>query len=361
MSMTIARRPLNKSALACVWAESEIKRIVKDAFFLRLYEAETRKKADKVIKKAMKDITIPTLREAAFISLWTFYRQQQALWRTIPYNTLLVFLALGKKSGTVEYAKKMTQTQATEIISRSELPVFEEATRDTSKQYGVPLGEYTRKYFEERIKPTMEHVARARASDPFASKKNISLRAKAELEVRYEHNQNMIADLMDSGVRLVVSSSHADCSVRCRPWQNRVYSLDGTSGKTDDGRFFVPLEIATEIGTSEHPVKYKTKAGITYNNGLLGFNCRHYLVPYKKGLQFGKYSEAVEAKEYKITVTQRKMEREIYNLRDEAMLSYGLDAEKYRKLATEAAIATKKYINYSKRNGRAIYLARTEL
>lgn len=349
--MTIARRPLNKSALACVWAESEIKRIVKDAFFLRLYEAETRKKADKVIKKAMKDITIPTLREAAFISLWTFYRQQQALWRNIPYNTLLVFLALGKKSCTVEYAKKMTQTQATEIIARSELPVFEEAARDTSKQYGVPLGEYTRKYFEERIKPTMEHVARARAADPFASKKNISLRAKAELEVRYEHNQNMIADLMDSGVRLVVSSSHADCSARCRPWQNRVYSLDGTSGKTDDGRSFVPLENATNILTPNG----------RWFNGLLGFNCRHYLVPYKKGLQFGKYSEAVEAKEYKITVTQRKMERDIYNLRDEAMLSYGLDADKYRKLSTEAAIATKKYINYSKRNGRAIYLARTEL
>lgn len=351
MSMTIARRPLNKSALACVWAESEIKRIVKDAFFLRLPEAETRKKADKVIKKAMKDITIPTLREAAFISLWTFYRQQQALWRTIPYNTLLVFLALGKKSGTVEYAKKMTQTQATEIIARSELPVFEEATRDTARQYGVPLGEYTRKYFEERIKPTMEHVARARAADPFASKKKISLRAKAELEVRYEHNQWMVNDLRESGVRLVVSSSHADCSVRCRPWQNRVYSLDGTSGKTDDGRSFVPLENATNILTPNG----------RWFNGLLGFNCRHYLVPYKKGLQFGKYSEAVEAKEYKITVTQRKMERDIYNLRDEAMLSYGLDAEKYRKLATEAAIATKKYINYSKRNGRAIYLARTEL
>lgn len=343
----IARRPLNKSALACVWGENEIKRIVKDAFFLRLTEAETRKKAAAVIKKTVDDITIPKLKEDAFISLWSFYRQQIALWRKIPPVVLLTFLALGRKSGTVEYAKSMPLRQADEILTRGG---FLDANRDFSRQYGVPLNEYVNKYFEDRISPVMQNVTRTRATDPTASTR-LSLRGKAELAVRYEHNQKMVDDLREDGTRLVVCSSHADCSGRCRPWQGKVYSLDGTSGKTDDGREFQPLENATNILTPN---------GRWYN-GLLGFNCRHYLVPYKKGLQFGKYSEAVEAKEYKITIKQRAMEREIYRYREEAMMNRGIDKEKYKKAREGADRVQKEYMEYSKKNNRAYYLARTNL
>ena len=343
----IARRPLNKSALACVWGENEIKRIVKDAFFLRLPEAETRKKASAVIKKTVDDITIPKLKEDAFVSLWSFYRQQIALWRQIPPVVLLTFLALGKKAGTMDYAKDMPLSQADDILLRGG---FLDANRDFSKQYGVPLREYIDKYFSERIEPVMEMVTRTRATDPEAPTR-LSLRAKAELAVRYEHNKSMVDDLRESGTRLVVSSSHADCSDRCRPWQNKVFSLDGTSGKTDDGRSFQPLENATNI---------LTKNGKWYN-GLLGFNCRHYLVPYQKGLQFGSYSEKVEKKEYEITLKQRAMEREIYRYREEAMIQRGIDKEKYRKARDIARDLEGQYRDFSEKNDRAIYLSRTTL
>ena len=343
----ITRRPLNKSALACVWGENEIKRIVKDAFFLRLPEAETRKKAAAVIKKTVDDITIQKLKEDAFVSLWSFYRQQIVLWRQIPPVVLLTFLALGRKAGTMEYAKDMTLSQADDILLRGG---FLDTNRDFSKQYGVPLREYVDKYFSERIEPVMETVTRTRATDPEAPTR-LSLRAKAELAVRYEHNQSMVDDLRESGTRLVVSSSHADCSDRCRPWQNKVFSLDGTSGKTDDGRSFQPLENATNI---------LTKNGKWYN-GLLGFNCRHYLVPYQKGLQFGSYSEKVEKKEYEITLKQRAMEREIYRYREEAMIQRGIDKEKYRKARDIARDLEGQYRAFSGKNGRAIYLSRTTL
>jgi hypothetical protein len=57
------------------------------------------------------------------------------------------------------------------------------------------------------------------------------------------------------------------------------------------------LETATDV-------YYTTRAGKVWKNGLLGFNCRHYLVAYKDGLRFPKPNPKTEAREYKITEKQ---------------------------------------------------------
>ena len=155
-------------------------------------------------------------------------------------------------------------------------------------------------------------------------------------------------------MRLVICSTHADCSERCKPWQGRVYSLDGTSGTTDDGRRFQPLENATDI-------YYTTKAGKTYKNGLLGFNCRHFLVPYKSGYRFPKPNAAEERREYNITQTQRRMEAEVRKWRTVAVENKDLDRERYLDARRKAIDANKAYIAYSKEHNRAYYPSRTKL
>ena len=50
------------------------------------------------------------------------------------------------------------------------------------------------------------------------------------MATRYQANQKDIKMLKDNGVKLVWTSSHANASPRCSPYQGKLYSLDGTSG-----------------------------------------------------------------------------------------------------------------------------------
>lgn len=188
-----------------------------------------------------------------------------------------------------------------------------EPSPPAARLYGVPYqAEYARVY-REQIRPTIDRLMTEVARDPGDVSGRNSLRARAEMETRYWHNMHQVDALVDSGTRLVVCSTHTGCSERCRPWQGRVYSLDGTGGKTPDGRAFVPLEKATNV-------YYTTRAGVTYKNGLLGFNCRHYLVPYGKDVNFPTYTEAEEDERYKLEQAQRGKERAIRRLRVNAAL-----------------------------------------
>ena len=148
--------------------------------------------------------------------------------------------------------------------------------------------------------------------------------------------------------------TQADCSDRCAPWQGKVYSLDGTSGVTDDGRKFVPLEQATDH-------YYTTKAGKTYKNGLLGFNCRHFLIPYKKGYRFPKPNAKEERKEYEITKKQRQLERNVLKWKKEAITYKGINKDKYEFAKKKAKEWNNTYIEYSKANKRAYYSSRTKI
>ena len=206
----------------------------------------------------------------------------------------------------------------------------------------------------DNVKPALDRLAAQQARDPDDVSGRNTLRNRAEMEVRYNAHLEQIAALREQGVNLVICSTHADCSERCRPWQGRVYSLDGTRGRTDDGRSYVPLEEATDI-------YYTTKAGKTYKNGLLGFNCRHFLVPYKSGYRFPKPNAAEERREYEITQEQRRLETVVRKWRTKAVEYKNTDRENYLKARSNAIAANKAYIAFSKQNNRAYYPSRTAL
>jgi hypothetical protein len=130
--------------------------------------------------------------------------------------------------------------------------------------------------------------------------------------------------------------------------------LDGTSGITDDGREFVPLEKATDV-------KYQTESGKVYKNGLLGFNCRHYLVPYKSGFAFQEPNAKVEREQRAITAEQRKLERHVREWKVRAITAKGSNYDEYRKAKAKAREWNDRYIAFSRKNNRAYYPSRTKV
>ena len=111
----------------------------------------------------------------------------------------------------------------------------------------------------------------------------------------------------------------------------------------------MPLETATDI-------YYTTKAGKTYKNGLLGFNCRHKLYEYVPGMGIPKVSRAEQRKENKINTKLRAMEKTVreWRMREELNKGAGNTAE-YLHAQKKASEAYARYRKFSQENGRAYY------
>lgn len=182
-----------------------------------------------------------------------------------------------------------------------------------------------------------------------------SLRVLAEMNTRYEAQQNSINQMRSDGVKLVWASTHIDCSPRCLPWQGKLYSLDSSYGITDTGIQYEPLENATQI-------PYTTKAGRTYMNGLLGFNCRHRLIPYKdEQVPPQGYSAEETRQHYAIDQRQRIMEREIRRLKEKAHLTRTFDSASASKMFAQAREMVKEYRAYCLKHNTVAMIYRTQV
>ena len=174
--------------------------------------------------------------------------------------------------------------------------------------------------------------------------KEYSLRNLAEIRVRYDANNQDLQEYKDSGVDLVYTSSHADCSVRCQPYQGKLYSISGKSG-TIDGERYTPLDIAL-LGPEKD------------GNGIInGYNCRHRLIPYQRGLKPPvDYSKAEIKRERTIDQRQRYYENQIRNtkMKEYANRSIG-DSDRADELNARWKRLESNYQAYSLRNGRAFY------
>lgn len=305
-------RQLNPQAITLEDAQGEIKKTIKDAYLAGKSRRETERLVALIIAAAVKKLHTPALIDCAPRSLWTMARKVYSNFSTLNAETLK---AVAK---------------------------------------GIPTGQYPKAYMKQ-VNDTLRKIADIQALDADDVTGRNSLRNRAEMEVRYEYHQNEIADFKKQGMKLVICSTHADCSDRCYPWQGRVYSLDHTTGVTADGRRYIPLETATDI-------YYTTKAGKTYKNGLLGFNCRHKLYAYKDGMQVPYVSAKEQKQEYAITVRQRQMETQIRHYREEYLIYHGTTDEALAQRARKKAIAlNKQYIAFSRKNERAYYPDRVKI
>lgn len=317
-------------------AQTRIRLAVRDLVFDGAPWGVIEESVFKIIKKTTKSLTADFQHEAA-VSLWRFARRVYIELKTKVVNPILVgamFALLNNRADNQQ--KALVKAYAKKVLTSYE-----------TDRMGLPTRESMASYMNNRVKPIMRRLSEIKAKSG-----NISLRAKAEMQARYEaHTQNM-EELRARGVRLVVVSSHADCSARCFPWQGRVYSLDHTSGKTEDGRKFVPIENATDV-------YYTTKTGKRYKNGLFGFNCRHYAKEYIPFEPVPVVSRAKAKREYAITVKQRELELKVLSARERAVLAVTPEEKKHwKRIAQEW---NTEYVRFSKANNRAFYPERTKI
>ena len=342
--MKTAYDRLNPYALAFEDAQTAIREIVKKAFLRQVPMSAAREAIIKVIEKATQNEKIPRLQDAGRRSLWAFAETQLQIWRSMDIDAeMLLFLG--------EWRQKKQPDERSVYTDTADDDRGESATPRVYDM-GVPLQQYYKDVWENKVKPTIDRLVEDAPLDPNDITGRNSLRNLAEMEVRYNWHLDNIAELKNAGVKIVVCSSHADCSDRCAPWQGRLYSLDGTSG-TIDGHKYIPLEVATDI-------YYTTKAGITYKNGLLGFNCRHYLEQYR-GELLPQISSEQRKKEYEATKQQRAMERAVRNVEAKAIMFKDIDARAARQAKREATKLYQKYMDFSVANNRAFYPSRIEI
>ena len=343
-------------------AETRIRQAVKYEYFKKTSKTAIDRTAAKIIAEALRDIKIPALKQAALRSLLNFYNRQYAeLQRSFGWQ-LSIFTAimlLNNKNATGG-AIKPTQAQKAQAVATLQAAGFQppvNVSDGNTRILGVPMQKFTEEYMRDNVRPALERLAKQFPVDPDSHNRRVSLRNRAEFEVRGQWQRDQIAQFKASGVKLVICSTHADCSERCRPYQGRVYSLDGTTGTTDDGRHYDPLEAATNNPDDQ----YETASGKVYQNGLLGFNCRHFLVPYKSGYSFPEPNEDEEKRQYAITEEQRKLERLVRKWRTEAVTHQGQDSKEYEMAKAKAEFYNNLYINFSKANNRPYYPSRTRI
>ena len=338
--MKIANDSLNPYVEYVEDAQGEIRLLVKRAYLQRLPENEVNEALKKIVRHATRDVKIDRLKGDIIRSLINYANRQRRLWSSLGISPeALLFL------GSVQ-GKEQPPTPPQRVLQA--LPQYRK-----EMSAGVPLQRYYKDVWREKIKPTLERIAAEKALDPTDIAAHNSLRNLAEMEVRYRDHIDEIAELKSAGTKLVVCSAHTDCSDRCAPWQGRVYSLDGTSGTTPDGHRYVPLEEATDH-------YYTTKAGRTYKNGLLGFNCRHKITEYK-GKMLPVVGSRERKREYAITQRQRTLERKVRNAKAEMEVYKGIDRVQYLSARRKAIEYNKQYKQYSRDSNRAFYPVRTKI
>lgn len=341
----LADSGLNYQAETLVNAQTQIKLAVKSGVIRDYTRYRIFSEMQRIISAALKKIESPTLKRDAERSLWNFALKCYNIFKDALGNVRGgLLLAIISYSNAMPGRSKLKYYQVIERLQQTPSARF----FDYDDIYG------SIKHYFKRVKDACTELAKQYALDPNDFTGRNSLRNLAEMQVRYERHLQQIADYKARGINIVVCSVHSDCSERCRPWQGRIYSLDGTSGMTEDGKPYIPLERATDI-------YYTTKAGRTYKNGLLGFNCRHKLYEYKPGMQIPTVSHAEQQKQYAIDKRQRELEREVLRLREDALMQRGIDKKAYTRLAEHAREKNREYIVFSRKNGRKYFPDRTKL
>ena len=367
--MRVGDSRLSADTQVCMDGQTAIKQFCKTEYMKGRSWSQVQKDLKKLIKSFVDEIQHPPLKQQTAKSL---YGLAMRLWKVMQSSAsfgnlavLTALIALKNKTAKTDKERKQYEDVIAKLPNMPQKSVdapirkrkpFEEWFMYKDKVYGTDVQNKVRHYWKD-VQATLKEMARMRAIDEEDArqvKERNSLRASAEIQVRQAGHEKEIADLKADGHRLVICSSHADCSDRCEQWQGRVYSLDGSYGTTDDGREYVPLEVATDV-------YYTTKAGRTYKNGLLGFNCRHRLVAYENGKKPQHYTAKQVEKERKIDQTQREYERRIIRAREEAIMAKGTDHKAHAKWKREAQRLMREYIEYSHKNGRKYYTSRVRI
>lgn len=323
--------------------ETDIKAIIRNAVLLGFAWSVVDLQIKKRVQKTYDELEINELKERARVSLLAFatiiYRQLTAKTARINLKVL---------PDVVKYQETKQASTALKSVVQREVPELTMPSAEY-RPLAVPLDKWTGEYMKQ-VNGAFTELVNSTAKDEYSAR--VSLRNISEMTVRYEAKQEEIRQLIDGGEDLVWISVHANCSERCEPFQGKLYSMSGRSGRID-GIEYRPLSVATDV-------YYTTKSGKTYKNGCIsGYNCRHKLIPYREGNKPIEVSAKVVERERKINDTQRRMETAIRHERENALLA--VDPKLRAQARKKAAEMNKAYQKYCKDNNVVYYPQRLKI
>lgn len=223
----------------------------------------------------------------------------------------------------------------------------------TSAEYGytqMQIDDYV-----EKVERVMDKVANLGFVATNKVGARISLRNKAEMEVRY---QDMLSDLEAiKEDKFVIVSQHKDASLRCACWQGLIYlkDTDGTDINLKNWHEWNNIKnhiTPKPIGTLPNGQPYYSLKD-AMEHGLFSYNCRHRFIKYEVGTKVPPqyhYDPNKESEASLIDKKMRQMEEEIRKAKERQNLA--LTPEERRKWQAKSKALQKKYDEFAKAHGR---------
>ena len=328
-------------------AEADLKILVRDCVLSGDNLAGVNEKVTKFIRDLLDELESELVKDKVRKTFPQFATRLYYKWLTVFGTQALAVAYLNALKAQKTQIPKAVEETLKSIPKTRELSVYA-PTIDGAYNRATPNQMYNLEY-EKEIQKRINEIADMNPKVDYNTR--YSLRASIEIDLRWEHNQEQINNMISNGVELAWIDSHTNCSERCQHWQGKLYSLTGKSGKID-GISYQPLETATEI---------YDKYG--YRNGCLsGFNCRHKLIPYKKGFRPQEIPESVMVRQRKLEKEQRHMERTVRLYESRALMSKAEKQTKAYKHYKELAKSwTKRYEDFSRKNNIPFYPSRLDI
>lgn len=302
-------------------AESEIKKTIVAYWWLGKSKNQLLQKIRAIVNKLSKDFPIDITDREVYINgifasankmIKTIYEKAVYDFTIAKTELTNIFLTSGIRVPNMATPQKLSKLIQAKLNNRQ---VWAEAK-------GVP---YVADYQKKVIKLVKE-LAQAPTTTADKGHKAISLIQKAELQTRYDTQMENLQELVDKGVEYAYLSSHVNCSKRCEAWQGELVSLTERAKNPQTNvknyKYNKSSYLVKKLnGINVYSLKDITETTNEYgykNNIYNGFNCRHKLIPYKKGeTPPTDYDAKRIKKQRQVEARIREMEREIIALKEE--------------------------------------------
>ncbi len=209
--------------------------------------------------------------------------------------------------------------------------------------------------YVEKVERVMDKVSQINFLAVNSRGARISLRNKAEMEVRY---QDMLEDLKGlKDEKFVIVSQHKDSSLRCACWQGLIYlkDTDGTDVTLKDWHEWNNTKnhiVPKPIGyTKDNQPYYSLRDAMEH--GLFSYNCRHRFIKYTPGVKVPKqlpYNPNEESKHSQVDQKMRQMEQNIRRAKERQTLA--LTPKERKKWQARSKKLQADYSAFCKANNR---------
>lgn len=347
-----------KQVIAVQDAQTRIKQVIVTSYRLNTSKQQMTAEIRSIINQTLLDIQ-PTEREKIRYSLaqsaqkWEyFYRRSMQVVNTTALKAIELAAKYNPEVRNIQQSYNIDLNTMVGLHPKETNQIIQKFRNElVTNATGQPIIKYYDKIVKKEIQKLSLNQAELNRIDKNGKPYRVNMRNFAEMRTRHEANLQDIAKYAeDEKVDLVWTSSHADASARCQPYQGKLYSISGKSGMID-GIKYTPLDKALKGPRGD-------------GNGIInGYNCRHTLIPYTRNSRAPQqYSEAQVKRENQVNNKQRLYERNIRNLKiqEKALRANGSTkvASQFRKRWQKQ---TQEYRQYSLVNKRPFYDWRTRV